>query len=224
MKPAAGLSQHLRSLYLARDDPSLFVPLRLLGCTADGSLDLEPLRRILSNHVLVLQGQVAEQFWHVQVADGRAPSYRQVACFGCTTFAIHGSCEHVHAAWLHSGHICMDRAEIPVLGNPKKKRQQVPSILRRTQKRARSSASAPAGPSAPSDGLKSLLTELGFASFWPSFFKEQVNISILASWDLAAMKAYFPDIGGGPASQILRACKQRVRHLVQGLIARKYHR
>ena len=29
--------------------------------------------------------------------------YRQVACFGCCTFAIHGTCEHVHAAWLHSG-------------------------------------------------------------------------------------------------------------------------
>ena len=89
----------------------------------------------------------------------------------------------------------MAQAELPTFGKKKHKRQQLPAILQPTQKRPRCTASASerASSSAPSDGLKSILSKLGFVSFWPLFVREQVNVSIVASWDLAAMKAYFPD-------------------------------
>ena len=212
-KPMIGLVQKLRALFLARDDASLFIPMRSSGCAADGQLDLEALRKLVSHHVLVLRGPLAEHFWRVQAPDGSAPAYRQVACFGCPTFSIHGSCEHVHVAWLHSGDINMDQAHMPQFGRKKPKHApKLPSIVRPTKKRSRSqSAQVSQAPSAPSDGLKALLLELGFASLWPRFAKEQVNISVLSSWDLASMKAYFPDIHAGPATRILAACKRRAR-------------
>lgn len=37
---------------------------------------------------------------------------------------------------------------------------------------------------------------------------QQVTI---ASFDLPAMKAYFPDMPAGPASRLLHACKEHVR-------------
>ena len=90
----------------------------------------------------------------------------------------------------------MAQAELPTFGKKKHKRQQLPAILQPTQKRPRCTASASerASSSTPSDGLKSILSKLGFVSFWPLFVREQVNVSIVASCDLAAMKAYFPDI------------------------------
>ena len=110
------------------------------------------------------------------------------------------------------GHINMTQADLPSYGKRKKKLPKLPTIVQPARKCARARASAPSQPSsaAPSDGLKSLLSQLGFSSLWPLFVTEQVNISIVASWDLAAMKAYFPNIAAGPATQILQACKAHV--------------
>ena len=218
-RPPPGLAQQLRVLFLARDDPALFIGLKAVSCVSDSLLHLEPLRKLLSKYVLVVRGPVAADFWQVQDMDGNAPPYRQAVCFNCTTFSLHGSCENVHAAWLHGGQLDSRAAHIPALGRKRVPAQQaVPSVLRPgpAHQRARPSSSAFAPrsllPTVGCDGLKSLLTSLGFDTFWPLFCKEQVNIATLAAWDLAAMKAYFPDVPGGLAAQILAACKNHAGH------------
>lgn len=210
-KPNIDLTRRLKALFLARDDQSLFVALGACNCLSEGSIDLEALRCLVSKHVLVLRGSVAQQYWCTQVAAGHMPRYRQVACFGRCTFAIHGTCEHVHAAWLHSGDICMAISKGAVFRGKKFcRRAALPAIIQPARKRQRRKSSQPLPRSASSDGLKALLSDLGFQEFWPLFAKEQVNLSLLASWDLTSMKAYFPAVAGGPASQILLACKQQV--------------
>ena len=143
-RPPPGLAQQLRVLFLARDDPALFIGLKAVSCVFDSLLHLEPLRKLLSKYVLVVRGPVAADFWQVQDMDGNAPPYRQAVCFNCTTFSLHGSCEHVHAAWLHGGQLDSRAAHIPALGRKRVPAQQaVPSVLRPGPARPSSSASAP---------------------------------------------------------------------------------
>eukprot|EP00438_Fugacium_kawagutii_P006365 Skav208243 [mRNA] locus=scaffold2093:108435:109205:+ [translate_table: standard] len=166
---------------------------------------------MLSGHVLVLRGSVAAQYWRIEAVGGPSPVYRQAACFGCDTFAMHGCCEHVHASWLHSGDVSLGVARMPVRPGQSSKRPALPAIIQPKHKRSRAQPSASTSrPSrCASDGLKDLLCKMGFDALWPLFVKEQLNIATLSSWDLVSMKAYFPTVPGGVAAQILRACKLR---------------
>ena len=212
-KPEPGMAMALRAVFLARDEAALSLALQHLSCLVGGRVDLESLYKLLSKHVLVLRGSLAAEFWHIKTEAGHMPQYRQAACFNCHVFSLHGSCEHVHAAWLHGGQLSMTVAEIPSRGRKKPaKPNPKPTIVQPARKRQRSSAASSAFPAfAGSGALRALLSQLGFLNFWPMLATQQVTIASLASFDLPAMKAYFPDMPAGPASRLLHACKEHVR-------------
>ena len=114
-RPAPGLAEQLRCIFMAKQIPGLLAALQAGGCAAadPAQVDLEPLRRLLSKRVLVVQGPGAATSWSLQTEVGPAPSYRQAVCLNCSAFALHGACEHVHVAFLQHGHIPMGVAVVP---------------------------------------------------------------------------------------------------------------
>ena len=135
------------------------------------------------------------------------PPYRQAACFGCDTFSLHASCEHIHAAWLRGGQIAMATAELPSQHRQKQSMRAKPTIVGPARKRVcGTQATAPRAPLfVGSSALRALLAQLELEHLYPLLARQQVNIATLASWDLPAMRAYFPDILGGAASSFKHA-------------------
>ena len=85
-----------------------------------------------------------------------------------------------------------------------------PTILRPAHKRPAASSSA--GRAASNVGgldrrLRAILQHLGLQAFAPIFQKEKLSVDVLATWDLPTVKAYLPDLPGGPATQLLEHCK-----------------
>lgn len=57
-------------------------------------------------------------------------------------------------------------------------------------------------------GLKALLSRLDLFSLWPLFEAQQVDVRLLASWDLPTLKAYFRHVPGGATIKIL--CRMQI--------------
>ena len=149
------------------------------GCMHNEVLDLESLRRLLSQFVLVAKGPAALDFWAFAVAHepGAVPVYRQVVCCSCPTFSLHGTCEHVHAAWLHSGDISMERAELPKRRRKRQKPVRLPTVLRPAHKRFRATGSA-ASSSAPcrlDSALRHILQTLNLQAFTICFCENKCS-------------------------------------------------
>lgn len=206
-KPPPGSATSLRTLFLARDDPTWFLGLQALSCVSDARIDLEALRKVLAKYVLVLRGSLAAEFWHLKTTAGEMPPYRQAACFGCDTFSLHASCEQIHAAWLRRTAFSASPKAVHA--------SQAHHRWARAQACLRD-----ASHSAPCTSVRRFFCPAGFAcsarvgaSLLYPLLARQVNIATLASWDLPAMTAYFPDILGGAASRLLQACTQHAPDL-----------
>ena len=213
-KPHHGTAKQLQAIFLAKRSSILCEALAAADCMPDQSLDLRALRRLLSKHVLVLQGAPALDFWAASSPAGAEDLYRQAVCFNCNVFGLHGTCEHVHLAFLHSGVVSLTKACMPAPPTKKKKRAATPTILLPAkEKKRRGTPQTPTAKSTKS-GLKSLLARLGMATLFPLFQKEEVDVPLLSTWDLPTMKAYFPDIAAGPATKILQACKLQAGEVV----------
>ena len=94
----------------------------------DLSLDpchLDQLLRLLNSFVLVAFGPETSKFWHRQpLGDQTAGPHTQGLCHFCHAFSLHGSCEHLHVAFLHMKLISLQEPQFP-------KRQRIPCKIPR---------------------------------------------------------------------------------------------
>lgn len=204
----------LANLLLARDRDTLDSALRAI--CADPK-NLNSVVKALSSRVLVMVGSASRAYWRFsaqhapEAQDSNVPRHSDAVCSFCLNFALHGTCEHTHVAFVETGHISLTKARMPqwkTRSTPTSHMQDVDIILPGPSVPAEpSSASAASSsrqlpkPSKLPTGLRSLLAHADAAAYLPRFGMEELGPAEIAQLDFASVRAIFPDI---PAAVLLR--------------------
>ena len=130
----------------------------------------------------------------------------------CYTFCVHGSCEHVHAAFLHAGLIGTRQARRPQAHGrrPPETATESLDIVMPGDAVASAPISRQHAHRQPQHipkidaAVRRLCISLGLQAWDPLLQEAQVNLQTLASFDMLTMKAYFPTLPAGPAAMILQ--------------------
>ena len=205
----------LANLLLARDRNAVDSALRAI---CEDPKNLNTVVKALSSRVLVMVGSASRAYWHFsgqhapEAQDGNVPRHSDAICSFCLNFALHGTCEHTHVAFVETGQISLTKARLPqwkkTRSTPTSHMQEVDIILPGPSVPAEpSSASAASSsrqlpkPSKLPTGLRSLLSHADAAPYLPRFGVEELGPAQIAQLDFASLRAIFPDI---PAAVLLR--------------------
>lgn len=164
-------------------------------------LDFQTFLSFLSRHVLVIVGPAAKQFWRRQNEEGDESSHVQGLCLFCSAFCLHGTCEHLHAAFLH-----LKLLSLTVPNFPKKRAQtpvsqkKAPSVhvLMPSQAASSTGTKSTGRPRQPrSAQLRAFLNSLGLIRWEPLLASEEIDVSLLASVPFSELKQAVPTIPSG---------------------------
>ena len=199
-----GTAKALASLFQAREVDCLHSALRALGLGDEPLQDLNSLLKGLSRYVLVVHGDAAQQYWRKGPQKGAANPHVQILCAFCDIFCMHASCEHVHAALVHSKHISLKKANMPDRGKQSKAplAQQDPIPILLPAASHCSKRQSPPAPmrSTPDQCLKRLRTFLAaneLTSWSAPLEAERFTVEQLAAISLPDLRAILQQIPAG---------------------------
>ena len=220
--PPAGKAQDLATLWAARTEADTLVALTALGCSAPLNEDMTALMKAVSGWVLVAVGPFAEKHWkrHGATATGERNGHTQALCFNCKYSAVHGTCEHVHAALLALDPAQRDVAKLPqrarrgpaaptgaspnTLLSPGRLGVQAPESRRRQGKPCAQEAFV------MDPAVRRMLVACGLGHFEANVRQEQISLwdlkqyaALPAEQGLVVLKAMLPSLPGAPARRLL---------------------
>ncbi|CAE7797984.1 HERC1, partial [Symbiodinium necroappetens] len=125
-----GRASLLLQLLRAKEHQELVRVLRELGLGAEPLKHTEKLTKFFNQHAFVLIGKEAMRYWRRETPQSERLHAQGVRAF-CCHFAVHGSCEHVHAALVHLNQISLATPEFPIRARaaPAFERDAVPVLL-----------------------------------------------------------------------------------------------
>ena len=94
--------------YKATSSQEVESALDALGVSQPRCEHLPATARALTKYAVVLLGPAATKLWHAQ-----GSKHVQALCLFCKEAALHGTCEHIHAALLHEGLVHTDVPSFP---------------------------------------------------------------------------------------------------------------
>lgn len=198
--PKKGFAQHMAALLTARNTASVTHSLQSLGVQPDPLEDLEACTRFLGRHVLVVVGPYSCQFWRRtggQDVDGN--KHVQGLCSFCQTFCTHGTCEHLHAAFLHLDFISLREAVFPDRDRREPLFQQEPvhMLLPAREVPAQESPAQAPAPPGPNASLHAFLRAHHFQTWEDAIQKQCITVQQLSSLDFLHLRAALPNIPAG---------------------------
>eukprot|EP00438_Fugacium_kawagutii_P010969 Skav217175 [mRNA] locus=scaffold5232:11304:13991:+ [translate_table: standard] len=197
-----GLASGLARLTSARKTSHVVAELNALGLGEDPFSDVEQLVRFLANHVLVIVGPEAAQFWRSESVPENL-LHTQAVCGFCQEFCLHASCEHTHTAFLHLGSVSLRSAEFGDRARKTPLFEQEPvQILRPGSERGSNAVSShqPPKPSLPLRANKTVsnfLLSCNLEIFEAIVQKQCVSVDLIAALPLADLIAALPGIPSG---------------------------
>ena len=205
-----GTAAKLARLLRATETEAVSESLTSLGLGAEPLRDLDKILRLLNRYTLVIVGEETAQYWHLQTPEELPHVYG--LCAFCSTFAVHASCEHMHAALLHLGHISLAAPLFPVRQRrtPVFESEPVPVLLpaaARCSAPPRSAKSEGSSTSSCDKELQRFLTSLGMATWMPTVQREQLTVQQLASLSFQDLRAALPDLPSGVLLRLQEAAQ-----------------
>ena len=201
-------SQQMAALVSARDDQSFNAAMRAV-CSEPQ--DLKAVVKALASHVVVLMGAAAREFWCFSEVGAASSSHVHAVCAFCLPFALHGTCEHTHVAFVDTKQVDLTEARLPQWGKqrpaPTSHLPDVALVLPgpAVPEAAESScarASRPRDPaSSVSPQLSALLTAADASEYIRLFGIEQLSPADIGALDFVSLRAIFPTV---PAKLLLR--------------------
>ena len=190
----------------------------------DGIQDLRNVLRTLAKHVLVTLGPTARSYWQF-TGKGCDNHHMNAVCMFCLEFALHGSCEHTHAAFVETKQLSLQQAHLPQFGRrPPEPPWHIPPIDLIIPGPA-SSSSRPAVtrdnthllPGLPR-GLRALLTRASCLEHLPVFAAEELTPADVARLDLLTARAIFPRVPAAALLRVLRCAQARLLQIQISMI------
>ena len=207
-KPEAGRAKALAGLLLAKEVSALTMGLNSLGLGANPLQDLDKCLHVLNRCVLVVVGPRATEYWRrAPPAAEREPNHHiQGLCGFCQTFCLHGTCEHLHTAFLHLQHISLRSPQFPDRGRRAPPFEQDPvQLLLPAEGSQPMHSNLPQTlptPSSSDAGLKRFL-QAGQFQLWEAPIQKQCfSIQQLASLPLSDLVLALPTVPAGILSRI----------------------
>eukprot|EP00435_Cladocopium_sp_Y103_P055477 s46_g18.t1 len=194
----ADTAARLAHLCAASDAESLRRALLELDLSLD-PFHLDKLLRLFNSSVLVVFGPEASRFWRRQPLDDQpiAP-HTQGLCHFCHDFSVHGSCEHLHVAFLHLKLISLQAAEFPKRQRKANPMQEPPHILLPAHSRAAASSSVRKATVSFNWGQTSRFLAAHHADTWAEHFRHEcVDIHMIASMGVTDLKAVLQAVPAG---------------------------
>jgi hypothetical protein len=191
------LASSLAALVKARSSADFSNACQGLGLCPNPQLkDLLP---VLSKHVLVVVGPYAQSFWRRQDGHGDDSTYVQGVCLFCSSFCLHGTCEHLHAAFLHFNLVSIASPFFPVKRKRRPAEDQPVQVLLPAQARPAvvSSSSAAQGSRRNPASLRRFLQHLDFTRWESVIAAEQLDLDMLATMSFADLKTALPTVPSG---------------------------
>ena len=215
-----GVAAKLGQLLRAKDHGDLIAALRGLGLGPEPFTDIEALPQFFNKHALVLVGEEAARYWRRTTPQGELLHVQGVCAF-CSHFAVHGTCEHLHAAFLHLGHISVSAPIFPSRQQavPASERESVSVLLPAAQRVAREPSSS-SRRTAADTALPRLLSSLGLSTWLPALQQEELSIAQIASLQLAELRIAAPSM---PSGALLRLQAAAQAHTARPLVFSRAH-
>ena len=191
------LASSLAALVKARSSADFSNAYQGLGLCPN--LQLKDLLPVLSKHVLFVVGPYAQSFWRRQDGHGDDSTYVQGVCQFCSSFCLHGTCEHLHAAFLHLTLVSIASPFFPVKRKRRPAEDQPVQVLLPAQARPAvvSSSSAAQGSRRNPASLRRFLQHLDFTRWESVIAAEQLDLDMLATMSFADLKTALPTVPSG---------------------------
>ena len=155
--------------------------------------------RLLNSSVLVTFGAEASKFWRRQVLEGEhTASHTQGLCHFSQEFSVHGSCEHLHVAFLHLKLFSLHAAKFPKLQRAANPLQEPSHILLPSRPRAAASSSARKPVVCFNLAQTSRFLVANQADTWAEHFRSEcVDIHMIMSMGVADLKSVLQHVPAG---------------------------
>ena len=191
------MAPRLAELAIATSSDLVEQALDGLGALSPRAEHLDGLAAALSRYALVAVGPAATRFWHTE-----GSRHAQAMCMFCKPFALQGTREHTHAAFLHEG-VLNDRQ--PRFAQKKKTPPAVETVTQRAAAtrvfdsrlapKVTTSSDSIALPrraaTASQRQLADLLTACDMAAHTDAFLHAEVTVDDLCRFELQDIEAIF---------------------------------
>jgi hypothetical protein len=181
----------------------------------DLSLDpchLDKLLRLLNSSVLVAYGPEASKFWRRQpLCDQAAAPHTQGLCHFCHAFSLHGSCEHLHVAFLHLKLISLQEPQFPKRQRKANPLQDPAHILLPAHPR-KAASSVPAARNTTLSfkwGQTSRFLAANQADTWAEHFRQEcIDVHMIAAMSVPDLKSVLQPVPAGVLYRLHDAAPQ----------------
>lgn len=171
---------------------------------------LDKLLRLLNSSVLVAFGTEASKFWRRQPLEGQqTASHTHGLCHFCHEFSVHGSCEHLHVAFLHLKLISLQAAQFPKRQRTANPLQEPSHILLPSRPRATASSSARKPAIFFNWAHTSRFLAANQADTWAEYFRSEcIDVHMISAMGVAELKAVLQHVPAGVLFRLHAAASQ----------------
>ena len=186
-------------------------------------LDLESLLKLLDSYVLVAIGPFAEQFWQqkAHAGDQNHNPHTQGFCAFCQEFCLHGSCEHLHTAFLDLRQLSQQQPKFA------KRQRQTPLFEQKpvevilpapssaaSRPHVRAQSSQPLSVPQENAGLTKFLQAYRWGMYASVLHQEQMTVTLMASLPFSDLKTALPSLPSGVLLAMQPAAQEWLRNKV----------
>jgi hypothetical protein len=209
--PPAETASRLAQLCNASDAEAMQAALSDLDLSLD-PCHLDKLLRLLNSSVLVAYGPEASKFWRRQpLCDQAAAPHTQGLCHFCHAFSLHGSCEHLHVAFLHLKLISLQEPQFPKRQRKANPLQDPAHILLPAHPR-KAASSVPAARNTTLSfkwGQTSRFLAANQADTWAEHFRQEcIDVHMIAAMSVPDLKSVLQPVPAGVLYRLHDAAPQ----------------